>query len=59
MQTLDWIVIGLFALALIGIIWWVMQQKQANADDYFWVAKTPPGLQSAPLSSPPTSDPNT
>jgi len=35
MQTLDWIVIGLFALALIGIIWWEMQQKQANADDYF------------------------
>ncbi len=35
MQTLDWIVIGLFALALIAIIWWVMQQKQANADDYF------------------------
>lgn len=35
MQTLDWIVIALFALALIGIIWWVMQQKQANADDYF------------------------
>lgn len=35
MQLLDWIVVALFALALIGIILWVMRQKQANADDYF------------------------
>ena len=35
MQALDWIVIALFSLALIGIIVWVMRQKQANADDYF------------------------
>ena len=35
MGTLDWIVIGLFFLALIGIIWWVMNQKQNNASDYF------------------------
>ncbi len=35
MALLDWIVVGLFALALIGIILWVMKQKQNNADDYF------------------------
>ena len=35
MAPLDWIVIGIFALALIGIIVWVMRQKQNNAADYF------------------------
>ncbi|MDR0743695.1 MAG: sodium:solute symporter [Tannerella sp.] len=35
METLDWIVIGLFSLALIGIIVWVMRQKQNNSADYF------------------------
>ena len=35
MALLDWIVVGIFALALIGIIVWVMKQKQNNADDYF------------------------
>lgn len=35
MAILDWIVVGIFALALIGIILWVMRQKQNNADDYF------------------------
>ena len=35
MAVLDWVVVGLFALALIGIILWVMRQKQNNADDYF------------------------
>ena len=35
MAVLDWIVVGIFALALIGIIVWVMKQKQNNADDYF------------------------
>lgn len=30
MQTLDWIVIALFCLALIGIIVWVMRQKQGK-----------------------------
>ncbi|MDR1331777.1 MAG: sodium:solute symporter [Tannerella sp.] len=35
METLDWIVIGVFSLALIGIILWVMKQKQNNAADYF------------------------
>ena len=35
MATLDWIVIAIFALALVGIIVWVMKQKQNNAADYF------------------------
>lgn len=35
MALLDWIVIGIFALALIGVILWVMRQKQNNAADYF------------------------
>ena len=35
MQFLDWLVIGLFFIALIGIIVWVMRQKQNNAADYF------------------------
>ncbi len=35
MALLDWIVVAIFALALIGIIVWVMRQKQNNADDYF------------------------
>lgn len=35
METLDWIVIGLFILAMIGIIVWVMKQKQNNSADYF------------------------
>jgi SSS family solute:Na+ symporter len=35
MQILDWIVIALFFMALVGIIVWVMRQKQNNAADYF------------------------
>jgi SSS family solute:Na+ symporter len=35
MATLDFIVIGLFAAALIGIIVWVLKQKQDNPGDYF------------------------
>ena len=35
MGTLDWIVIGLFFIALIGIIWWVVSQKSDNSEDYF------------------------
>ena len=35
MATLDFIVIGLFAIALIGIIIWVTKQKQNNSADYF------------------------
>ncbi|KAA6306265.1 hypothetical protein EZS27_042078, partial [termite gut metagenome] len=28
MGALDWIVIGVFCLALIGIVFWVIKQKQ-------------------------------
>lgn len=35
MQLLDLIVIALFFVALVGIIWWVVRQKQNNAADYF------------------------
>lgn len=35
MGTLDWIVIGLFFAALIGIIVWVVNQKTNNSEDYF------------------------
>ena len=35
MALLDWIVIGVFALALIGIIVWVFMQKQDSSGDYF------------------------
>lgn len=35
MNYLDWIVIGIFALALIGIIIWVFRQKEETSGDYF------------------------
>lgn len=35
MVLLDWIIIGVFALALIGIIVWVFMQKQDSSGDYF------------------------
>ena len=35
MALLDWLVIAIFCLALIGVIVWVMRQKQNNAADYF------------------------
>ncbi len=35
MQTLDWIVIGVFCCALIGIVLWVVSQKNDNSADYF------------------------
>ena len=35
MALLDWIVIGVFALALIGIIAWVFMQKEETSGDYF------------------------
>lgn len=35
MQSLDWVVIGVFCCALIGIIVWVVKQKQNNSADYF------------------------
>jgi len=35
MSTLDWIVLGLFCLALVGIVVWVVSQKDKNTTDYF------------------------
>lgn len=35
MALLDWIVIGIFSLVLIGIIVWVFKQKQNSSGDYF------------------------
>lgn len=35
MASLDWIVIGIFGLALIGIVVWVFRQKQTSSGDYF------------------------
>ena len=35
MALLDWIVIGVFALALIGIVVWVVSQKNNDSADYF------------------------
>lgn len=35
MTTLDWIVLGLFFLGLVGIIVWVLRQKEENTSDYF------------------------
>lgn len=35
MQLLDWIVIGVFCLALVGIVVWVIKQKNNDSADYF------------------------
>ncbi len=39
MLALDWIVLGLFFLGLIGIIVWVLMQKEATTTDYFLAGK--------------------
>jgi len=35
MSTLDWIILGLFILGLIGIVVWVLRQKEETTSDYF------------------------
>jgi SSS family solute:Na+ symporter len=35
MGTLDWIVLGLFCLGLVGIIIWVVRKKDETSTDYF------------------------
>src|SRR6056297_1442014 len=35
MSTLDWIVLGLFALGLVGIVVWVLKKKDKDTADYF------------------------
>jgi SSS family solute:Na+ symporter len=39
MFLLDWIVISIFCLALIGIVLWVIKQKQNDSTDYFLSGK--------------------
>ena len=35
MEALDWIVISAFCIALVGIVVWVISQKNNNSADYF------------------------
>ncbi len=35
MTTLDWIVLGLFCLLLVGVIIWVLRKKDQDTSDYF------------------------
>jgi SSS family solute:Na+ symporter len=35
MATLDWIILGLFCMALVGIIFWVLKKKDKDTSDYF------------------------
>ncbi|TNF72644.1 MAG: Na+/glucose cotransporter [Bacteroidetes bacterium] len=35
MASLDWIVLGLFCVALIGVIFWVLRKKDKDTSDYF------------------------
>ncbi len=35
METLDWVMIGLYFAALLGLAWWVIRQGRDTADDYF------------------------
>jgi len=35
LQQLDWIVLGIYFLALIGVAVWVFVQKNSNTEDYF------------------------
>ena len=37
--TLDWIVVALYFLAVFGIAWWVIRQKQSSTEDYFLAGK--------------------
>ncbi len=34
-EALDWVVLAIFAMAMIGIIVWVTRQKEETSDDYF------------------------
>jgi SSS family solute:Na+ symporter len=35
MASLDWIVLGLFVIALIGIVFWTLRKKDKDTSDYF------------------------
>lgn len=34
-ETLDWVIISLYFLVLLGVAFWVIRQKQKNSEDYF------------------------
>ena len=35
MELLDWVVVGLYFLVLLGVGWWVIRQRQESSADYF------------------------
>ena len=35
LDTLDWVVIIIYFVILLGVAWWVILQKQKNTEDYF------------------------
>ncbi|THH36371.1 Na+/glucose cotransporter [Neolewinella litorea] len=35
MATLDWVIITLYFVLILGIAWWVIRQKNDTSDDYF------------------------
>jgi SSS family solute:Na+ symporter len=35
LDTLDWVVIVIYFVILLGVAWWVILQKQKNTEDYF------------------------
>lgn len=39
MGTLDWIILGIFFLAMVGIIVYVLRQKESDTTDYFLAGK--------------------
>ncbi len=34
-ESLDWVVVGLYFLVILGIAWWVIKQKQNSSEEYF------------------------
>jgi len=39
LQTLDWIVIAVYFLLILGIAWWVIRKGRDNASDYFLASR--------------------
>lgn len=40
LQSADWVVLGLYFLALIGVALWVLRQKQKDTSDYFLAGRS-------------------
>jgi SSS family solute:Na+ symporter len=34
-QTIDWVIVGLYFLVIIGVAWWVIKRQQDTSTDYF------------------------